>query len=60
MANRPSVDIVQVLTWNDYGESHYVGPIEGAQPNSQAWVNGFEHTRGLPSPLPQIKIYGFS
>ena len=27
----------------DYGESHYIGPIKGAQPNSEAWVNGFEH-----------------
>jgi glucan endo-1,3-alpha-glucosidase len=27
----------------DYGESHYVGPIDGAQPNSQAWVDGFDH-----------------
>lgn len=32
-----------MITWNDYGESHYIGPIEGAQPNSQAWVNGFDH-----------------
>jgi glucan endo-1,3-alpha-glucosidase len=42
------VDIVEVISWNDYGESHYVGPIEGAQPNSQAWVNGFPHTRAPP------------
>ena len=27
----------------DYGESHYVGPIKGAQPNSHAWVDGFPH-----------------
>ena len=31
----------------DYGESHYIGPIKGAQPNSQAWVDGFEHTPWL-------------
>ena len=31
----------------DYGESHYIGPIAGAQPNSQAWVNGFDH-QGKP------------
>lgn len=31
----------------DYGESHYVGPIKGAQPNSQAWVDGFPHTPWL-------------
>jgi glucan endo-1,3-alpha-glucosidase len=31
----------------DYGESHYIGPIKGAQPNSQAWVDGFDHTPWL-------------
>ena len=33
----------------DYGESHYIGPIKGAQPNSEAWVNGFPH-------LPWLKL----
>ena len=28
---------------DDYGESHYIGPIEGAQPMSESWVNGFSH-----------------
>ena len=31
----------------DYGESHYIGPIKGAQPNSEAWVDGFDHTPWL-------------
>ena len=31
----------------DYGESHYIGPIKGAQPNSEAWVNGFDHQAWL-------------
>ncbi|KIK99634.1 glycoside hydrolase family 71 protein [Paxillus rubicundulus Ve08.2h10] len=44
---RDQVDIVEHLTWNDYGESHYIGPIQGAQPNSQAWVDGFDHTGWL-------------
>lgn len=47
IANRSAVTFVEVNTWNDYGESHYVGPIEGVQPMSQAWVNGFEHTGWL-------------
>jgi len=33
----------QVGYIDDYGESHYIGPIEGAQPMSEAWVNGFDH-----------------
>jgi glucan endo-1,3-alpha-glucosidase len=36
------IDIVQ-----DYGESHYLAPVRGAQPNSQAWVDGFPHTPWL-------------
>ncbi|PAV24278.1 glycoside hydrolase family 71 [Pyrrhoderma noxium] len=41
------VDIVQILSWNDYGESHYIGPIKGAQPNSEDWVDGFSHLSWL-------------
>ncbi|KAA1477920.1 glycoside hydrolase [Dentipellis sp. KUC8613] len=48
IAHRDQVDIVQIVSWNDYGESHYVGPIEGALPaGSEAWTNGFEHTAWL-------------
>ncbi|EGN98394.1 glycoside hydrolase family 71 protein [Serpula lacrymans var. lacrymans S7.3] len=47
VAMRDQVDIVQIVTWNDYGESHYIGPIEGAQPNSQGWVDGLDHTGWL-------------
>lgn len=32
-----------VIYIDDYGESHYIGPIEGAQPMSEGWVNGFDH-----------------
>lgn len=45
--NRTSVALAEVLTWNDFGESHYVGPIEGIQPMSQGWVNGYDHTGWL-------------
>ncbi|KAF8515356.1 glycoside hydrolase family 71 protein [Hysterangium stoloniferum] len=45
--SRDAVDLVEIVTWNDYGESHYVGPIEGTQPNSQAWVDGNDHTGWL-------------
>lgn len=44
---RDQVDFVQVISWNDFGESHYIGPIEGAQPMSQAWVDGHDHTGWL-------------
>lgn len=44
---RDSIDFIQVISWNDYGESHYIGPIRGAQPNSQAWVDGYPHEAWL-------------
>ncbi|KAI8994112.1 glycoside hydrolase [Trametes punicea] len=44
IANRDKVDIVQLLTWNDFGESHYIGPIQGnLPPGSEAWTTGFDH-----------------
>jgi len=43
ISHRSQVDIAQIITWNDYGESSYIGPIEGDQPNSQAWTNSFPH-----------------
>lgn len=43
IANRNLVNFTEALTWNDFGESHYLGPIEGIQPMSQSWVNGFDH-----------------
>jgi len=55
--NRDKVPIVEVLTWNDYGESHYIGPIEGSQPNSQAWVNGFDHQGWLDIMQYYIEYY---
>ncbi|KAH8103478.1 glycoside hydrolase family 71 protein [Cristinia sonorae] len=47
MSIRNQVDIVQVISWNDYGESHYVAPPRGAQPNSEAWVNTCPHDAWL-------------
>lgn len=54
---RDRVDIVEIISWNDYGESHYVGPIEGAQPNSEAWVNGFDHTAWLELGAVYSKVF---
>ncbi|KDR75488.1 hypothetical protein GALMADRAFT_247930 [Galerina marginata CBS 339.88] len=44
---RDQIDVAQIISWNDYGESHYIGPIRGAQPNSQAWVDGYPHEAWL-------------
>ncbi|KAJ6613323.1 glycoside hydrolase [Mycena sp. CBHHK59/15] len=48
IAERDQIDLVEVVTWNDYGESHYIGPIKGAlPPGSEAWVNGLPHEAWL-------------
>ncbi|GFZ50872.1 Endo-1,3-alpha-glucanase agn1 [Saitozyma sp. JCM 24511] len=47
IANRNKFDMVEIISWNDYGESHYVGPIGVDQPNSQGWTNGMPHTAWL-------------
>ncbi|KAK8865867.1 hypothetical protein IAR55_001015 [Kwoniella newhampshirensis] len=49
IAMRDDVKMTEILTWNDYGESSYIGPVAGALPaGSDEWVNGYTHT-GLSS-----------
>jgi glucan endo-1,3-alpha-glucosidase len=44
IAMRDSVKMTEILTWNDFGESSYIGPIHGALPaGSDAWVDGYDH-----------------
>ncbi|EJT96926.1 glycoside hydrolase [Dacryopinax primogenitus] len=47
ISNRNSVAIAQIITWNDYGESHYIGPIKGDESMANAWVDGYDHTPWL-------------
>ncbi|KAL2845241.1 glycosyl hydrolase family 71-domain-containing protein [Aspergillus pseudoustus] len=37
--------LVQILSWNDYGESHYIGPIydSGIPDGASRYVKGFPH-----------------
>jgi hypothetical protein len=62
-------EFVQILSWNDYGESHYIGPILGAQPGSEAWTHNRDHAawremtryfvqryKGLPRSNPRVSI----
>jgi len=53
IAMRNKVDMVEIISWNDYGESHYIGPIRADQPNSQGWTDGMDHQGWLSI----IKIY---
>ncbi|EIM79643.1 glycoside hydrolase [Stereum hirsutum FP-91666 SS1] len=48
VTNRDLVDMVEVVTWNDYSESSYVTGIKGSLPlNSDEWVTGYDHTSWL-------------
>ncbi|KAJ9124508.1 hypothetical protein QFC24_003299 [Naganishia onofrii] len=48
IAMRDQVKMVEILTWNDYGEASYIGPVAGALPaGSEKWTNGFPHTAWL-------------
>lgn len=47
---RDQIDQVEIISWNDYGESHYIGPIKGDQPpQSKVWTMNpdFDHTAYL-------------
>jgi len=41
---RDSLTFVEMVTWNDFGESDYFGPIEGDQPDGTTWATNFPHT----------------
>lgn len=46
IAQRSKFDMAQLISWNDFGESHYVGHLArpGDQPMSTAWTDGMPHT----------------
>ncbi|CAG9942871.1 unnamed protein product [Clonostachys rosea f. rosea IK726] len=50
---------LEIVTWNDYGESHYVGRLDsphGDDGNSK-WVYGFPHNGWLDMAVPFISAY---
>ncbi|OHF01937.1 mutanase [Colletotrichum orchidophilum] len=50
---------LEIVTWNDYGESHYVGRLDsphGDDGNSK-WVYGFPHNGWLDMAQPFIKAF---
>ncbi|WWC90609.1 uncharacterized protein L201_005545 [Kwoniella dendrophila CBS 6074] len=47
ISQRNQFNLAEIISWNDYGESHYIGPIRKDQPNSQGWTNGMPHTAWL-------------
>ncbi|CAA7261980.1 unnamed protein product [Cyclocybe aegerita] len=44
MSMRNTLTFVEMVTWNDWGESDYFGPVKGAQPDGTTWASNFPHT----------------
>lgn len=53
--------MIEIITWNDYGESHYVGPdaetSKHSDDGSSAWVTGKPHGGWLEMAEPYIAAY---
>ncbi|KAF8908444.1 glycosyl hydrolase family 71-domain-containing protein [Mucidula mucida] len=55
-----SAPLVEVITWNDYGESHYISPRPSSvqvQPVGTTWVNGNNHSPWARITKPYVQIY---
>ncbi|KAF7325258.1 putative alpha-1,3-glucanase/mutanase [Mycena venus] len=50
---------VEIVTWNDYGESHYVAPLSSPHTDdgSSKWVNDMPHNGWLDMAKPFIQAY---
>ncbi|KAK1226629.1 hypothetical protein PQX77_010387 [Marasmius sp. AFHP31] len=50
---------VEIVTWNDYGESHYIGPLSAKHTDDGAskWVNDMPHTGWSDLSKPFIAAY---
>ncbi|KAJ7229795.1 putative alpha-1,3-glucanase/mutanase [Mycena pura] len=57
LATQPT--FVEIVTWNDYGESHYVGPLSSPHTDDGAskWVNDMPHDGWLEMAKPFIQAY---
>ncbi|KAL8787627.1 MAG: hypothetical protein Q9195_007673 [Heterodermia aff. obscurata] len=50
---------VEIITWNDYGESHYIGPLSSphVDDGGSKWVNDMPHDGWLEMAKPFIAAY---
>ncbi|KAL9125863.1 MAG: hypothetical protein Q9217_004995 [Psora testacea] len=50
---------LEIITWNDYGESHYVGPLSSphVDDGNSKWVNDMPHTGWLEMAAPYISAF---
>lgn len=54
--------LLQIISWNDFGESHYIGPLRPHVPDvyaegAETWVAGFRHYGWRDLMKPYIKAY---
>lgn len=53
--------MIEIITWNDYGESHYIGSdaetSKHTDDGSSAWANGMPHDGWLEMAEPYIAAY---
>ncbi|KAH7128222.1 alpha-1,3-glucanase/mutanase [Dendryphion nanum] len=50
---------IEILTWNDFGESHYIGPLASKHTDdgNSKWVNDMPHSGWLEMAKPFIAAY---
>ncbi|KAL4914768.1 glycosyl hydrolase family 71-domain-containing protein [Aspergillus aurantiobrunneus] len=50
---------IEIVTWNDYGESHYIGPLSSPHTDDGAskWVNDMPHGGWMDMSKPFIAAY---
>ncbi|ODN93422.1 hypothetical protein L198_05287 [Cryptococcus wingfieldii CBS 7118] len=53
------VNFVEIVTWNDYGESHHIGPFNTphTDDSSSLWASGLDHTAMMDFAIPYIKAF---
>jgi hypothetical protein len=57
LALRPQ--FIEIVTWNDYGESHYIGPLSSTHydDGNSKWTNDMPHDGWLDMAAPFIAAY---
>jgi hypothetical protein len=50
---------IEIVTWNDYGESHYIGPLSSSHydDGNSKWTNDMPHDGWLDMAVPFIAAY---
>ncbi|KAK7038792.1 hypothetical protein VNI00_010680 [Paramarasmius palmivorus] len=59
LSMQPQPSFVEMITWNDYGESHYLGPLKSKHMDDGAskWAYGMPHTGWLALSQPFIAAF---